>query len=212
MSGTPYLAVIGTAGRRDDAARMSRGMYDAMYDQTCSAMRDWGITHLVSGGAAWADHLAVRAYLDGTADHLMLALPARWNGRGFDPNPRVQFNPGQTLARYHAAFSREADLDSMGELRQAIDKGAHVEVHEGFHRRNMVVAQKASHILAFTFGRGSLTADFLPDSEGFSRAAEGGLKDGGTAHTWEQSWRARQKRHVNLFHIAPSPGPAAGCR
>lgn len=66
------LAIIGTAGRGTDAAKLSGPLYDAMYRRTLDAMKAWGVRDLVSGGAAWADHLAVRAFLEGEAGSLRL--------------------------------------------------------------------------------------------------------------------------------------------
>lgn len=200
MSGT--IAVIGTAGRREDAARITPQLYDAMFAETEAAIREWAVAEAVSGGAAVSDHLAVRAYLEGVVSGLRLFLPARFERGAFVPNPRIRFNPGQTSNGYHRAFSEACGIDSLGEIEQAIRKGAEVEVHEGFHLRNSEVADACSHLLAFTFGNGSgagdVRDDFLPEDEGFSAAATAGLRDGGTAHTWGQAWKPIRKRHVYL--------------
>lgn len=203
MSGT--IAIIGTAGRREDAARISRALYDAMYAEALRAIREWGVDEAVSGGAAVSDHLAVRAYLDGAVSRLRLFIPARFSGTAFVPNPLVRFNPGQTSNGYHRAFSAACGLDSLGEIAQAISKGAQVEVHEGFHRRNSEVAAACTHLQAFTFGNGGATgvsADFLPEDPGFNDAEAAGLRDGGTAHTWGEAWKPRVKRHVYVGALA----------
>jgi hypothetical protein len=207
------LGIIGTAGRKTDARRINRGIYDRMYEIAANTATEWGARIAVSGGAAVADHLAVRGYLDGIFDDLWLFLPCRFDATGFVPDPSVEFNPGRTIAGYHASFSRACGLDSIGELRSAIRKGARIQTHEGFHRRNIEVAAAATHLVAFTFGSGSGAldqgrlpdmppwSDFYPDEHGFADASTGGLKDGGTAHTWGQCWRARVKRHVNLASV-----------
>jgi len=196
------IAIIGTAGRREDAARITPQLYDAMFGEAVAAIREWGCDEAVSGGAAVSDHLAVRAYLEGVVPGLRLFLPARFENGAFVPNPRVRFNPGQTSNGYHRAFSEACGMDSLDEIAQAIRKGAKVAVHEGFHLRNSEVAGACSHLMAFTFGNGSaleeVQADFLPEDEGFSEAEVAGLRDGGTAHTWGQAWKPVRKRHVYL--------------
>lgn len=205
------LSIIGTAGRRDDAARINRALYDKMYAETVRAIREWDIEEVVSGGAAVSDHLAVRAFLDGAVARLTLFLPAHFDRGRFTPNPHVRFNPGQTCNQYHAAFSRSCGLDSLAEINEAIHQGARVEVFEGFHRRNSEVADNCTHMLAFTFGNWDSHApdgiaipcrDFSRTDHGFSKADEAGLKDGGTAHTWGEAYKAELKRHVHVGILA----------
>ncbi|ACS44098.1 hypothetical protein [Methylorubrum extorquens] len=200
------LAVIGTAGRGTDADRLSAELYDAMYARTLDAMRTWGIRSLVSGGAAWADHLAVRAFLEGEADALRLFLPARFErGRfgGTAPN-----DVARTANRYHDAFSRMLGIDTLGQVAKAIDRGAAASVHAGFKTRNIEVAYEATHMLAFTFGAGRGPVAMTEADEGFASAFEAGLKDGGTAHCWSCTSRADAKLHVDLFWLAQQPAAA----
>lgn len=197
------VAIIGTAGRGSDAKRIDRGLYDAMYEATVDAIEAWSITDGVSGGAAVADHLAVRAFLDEKLAALTLYLPARFENGAFVPNPAVQFNPGQTSNKYHAAFSQSCALDSLAEIAEAIRRGAIVKFGDGFKSRNLEVAADCSHMVALTFGGRSTPGDevwqdFGPSDDGFSNSSQANLKDGGTAHTWGQCWKAKAKRHVNL--------------
>ena len=74
------LAVIGTAGR-DKTQHMTRGLWQAMKADLQGRLKS-GDT-LVSGGAAWADHLAVQAYLDDWCEDLKLFLPALFIGGRF---------------------------------------------------------------------------------------------------------------------------------
>jgi hypothetical protein len=182
-----------------------------MYGQALGTMSEWGLRHAVSGGAAWADHLAVRAFLDGHVESLILFLPARFERGRFVPDDSVRFNPGRTCNGYHEAFSRCLGVDTLGEIEQARTRGATLTVEPGFHQRNMLVAAAASHVLALTFGNMRPPADLLPDSPGFTKAALAGLKDGGTAHTWDNGWKCVAKRHVSLnwllgeMAVAPRP-------
>jgi len=179
----PTIAIIGSAGRVEAAA----------------AIQEWDVIEGESGGAAWSDHLCVRAFLDGYLDALTLFLPAEFANRRFIANPSVQFNPGRTLNNYHGSFSEICGIDSLGEIAEAIKRGARIEVHHGFQRRNLEVANACTHMLAFTFGPEAEPKDFSPEDGGFRDPRQAGLKiSKGTAHAWENCWKAQRKRHVNL--------------
>ena len=195
------MAVIGSAGRQADASKVSRKLYDLMYAQTCSLIEAWKIEHAVSGGAAFSDHLAVRAFLEGRVGSLTLFLPARFSGRSYQMNPRLRTDAGDVSNRLHAAFSTACGLDSLGELAQAIRQGANVSVHEGFQTRNIEVANAVDHMLAFTFG--SMTSrDLKPDEPGFQNASIAGLQiTRGTAHCWGEAWKCRLKTHIDLNEL-----------
>jgi hypothetical protein len=197
----PTLAVIGTAGRQSDGPRITPELYDAMHGQLLEVLDDWGFARsgrLVSGGAAVADHLAVRVYLAGDAGRLLLCLPARFEGGRFIDNPRDPMRTAQVANRYHAQFSQACGLDSLGELATAIARGAEVRVIPGFKSRNLEVAAAATHLLALTFGLDQAPVDLGPEDLGFGDFRLAGLKDGGTAHTWGEAWRLERKRHVSL--------------
>lgn len=208
MPGTEVrIAVIGSAGRRDDAARMTRPLYEAMYAELGEALRRWSASACVSGGAAFADHLAVRAFLDGLVRDLVLFLPARFAGGRYVEGAAAN-DAGRTANRYHRDFSAACGVVSLAELALAIDRGARVEVHQGFKRRNLEVAAGCTHMLAFTFGAVREPADLKEGDGGFRSAALAGLKDGGTAHTWGECWRAERKRHVSLSWLERRIGAA----
>jgi hypothetical protein len=194
------ISIIGSAGRGKDAERLDRDLYDAMYRETLATIGEHGIDEAVSGGAAFADHVAVRLFLSNVVASLRLYLPATFDGRAFVPNARVHSNPGKTANHHHADFKASCGVDGLSEIRDAIAKGAKVEVYSGFKRRNLEVAGNCTHMQAFTFGT-KATSVFLPDHPGFTSAEEAGLKDGGTAHTWGECWKAGWKKHVNLFDL-----------
>ena len=129
---------------------------------------NYPITHLVSGGAAWADHVAVRLFLDKKVPHLRLFLPCEWSGGHFyDNGIKEDFkrNPGKTANHYHLKFYKSTFINSLSEIQTAQNEGAElINVDKGFYARNALVA-KSDFILACTFGDGSQ------------------VKDGGTAHT-----------------------------
>lgn len=195
------ISIIGSAGRGNDAKHLSEDLYEAMYAEALDTVRRFDIEIAASGGAAFADHIAVSLFLRGDVKGLRLYLPAAFDGKAYVPNARIQSNPGRTANDYHASFRESCGIDGLAEIAQAIRNGAHVETYAGFKRRNLEVARCCSHMLAYTFGTAP-SAEFLPGSDGFTAAKEAGLKDGGTAHTWGECWKAEWKRHVDLFELA----------
>ncbi|MCS4088964.1 hypothetical protein [Rhizobium sp. BK176] len=195
------ISLIGSAGRGNDAKRLDRILYDAMYDEALAMVRAHGIEEAVSGGAAFADHTAVRLFLEGQVKSLRLYLPADFDGRAFVPNHRIASNPGKTANNHHNDFRSSCGVDGLMEIAESIERGAKIEVFQGFKRRNLEVAGKCTHMAAFTFGS-KPTSVFMPGDAGFLSSEEAGLKDGGTAHTWGECWKARWKKHVNLFDLA----------
>ena len=177
MSETTF-SIIGTAGRKDDAKRLSKNHFEAMCECARLLLKqlqetDYGIDTLVSGGSAWADHVAVKLFLNKEVPKLKLFFPCQFLGNvdAFDPVPlnnherQRGYSTGEILNKYHARFSRKINCNSIGELQQAIQMGATVVVPRGgFHGRNALVAQ-SDVILAMTFG----------DKEW--------VKDGGTSNT-----------------------------
>lgn len=190
------LSIIGTAGRGDDYARLDRAVYDRMADVARSAVRrlagEGPLPALVSGGAAWADHLAVRLALEGVVEpnRLTLHLPAPFVGRAFDEAVK----DGGTSNYYHRRFSQKTGVKSLDEVAAVIAAGATVTTSAGFFARNVRVAGSDA-LLAFTFGGGQAWG--ITAGGPTTTAREAGLKDGGTAHTWDRS-RSSVKLHVSL--------------
>ena len=69
-----YVGIIGTAGRKEDGVRLTEGDYRYLVEYIGKAVKPNDV--LISGGAAWADHVAVQLFLDGKAGGLVLHLPA----------------------------------------------------------------------------------------------------------------------------------------
>lgn len=156
------LAVIGTAGRRDDASRLSPRHFELMVRAACQLAIQWQCDSIVSGGAAWADHAAVWAAQELDVP-LILHVPCPFIGGQYADTGAINWrlNPGGTLNHYHRAFSRAMGFDSLSQLAPF----AHAMRDWGsFHERNAAVAHACSVAVAFTFG-------------------DGKVKDGGTAHT-----------------------------
>ncbi len=176
------FAIIGTAGRDDDASRLTKGHYDAMTivaEALIEQIREnnYPITTLVSGGAAWADHVAVRLFLKKKVNRLRLFLPCEWNDGQFKSHAAIvsqgevgkQWNSamdyGQILNTYHRAFFNKTRIHSLSEIQSAKGEGAELlPCRGGFYGRNAMVA-KSDFVLAMTFGDKHV------------------VKDGGTADT-----------------------------
>lgn len=197
------LAIIGSAGR-DEAAPISRALYDKMYDRLAWYVERWAVTTAVSGGAAFADHLAVRAYLSGLVRNLTLYLPAHFQNGAYVPNPRVQFNPGKTSNNFHERFGRKTGVQGLAEIAEAIEKGANVHVVEGFHNRNCEVASHCDYLLAFTFGSGTFT-DIKSGDPAFNDHRKAGVRDGGTAFHGSDVSAKNRRNHTAIF-LPDDPG------
>jgi hypothetical protein len=183
------VAIIGTAGRRDDDTRLSSHGFLAMCNVTRAHIKQIRraqpdtLIAAVSGGAAWADHIAVELFLTNDVDALELHLPCSYDMKSMRfqdiGSCSLQTNPGGTANYYHRKFSKTVNRNSRKEIYQAINKGAKVHIWDGFHARNQHVAQ-SDYMLALTFGR-----DGVP-------------KPGGTRHTWNAAPKYCKKIHIPL--------------
>lgn len=179
------IAIIGTAGRKDDAERLNARVFQAMLVDAKERVETLAEEYredvaLVSGGAAVADHIAVRLFLDKAVEKLYLFLPAPFNGdlKQFD----CAFEAGRTSHYYHQKMKRwYHPRSSNRELAQAIvAEGCSVATNlKGFKARNLQVAKNADVVLAYTFGEGEAP------------------KDGGTFHTWSNATHA-ERIHVPI--------------
>jgi hypothetical protein len=190
------VAVIGTAGRDKDGEVKLDG-------QTWSRMKAHFFhflgsldreVDLVSGGAPWADHLAVAAYLEGKARSLTIFAPAEFeatpNMAAYVPDSSVKFNPGARLNELFGAFSAATGSDRLLDINDALLKGARVIVVPGFHPRNDKVAWHGEYLIAYSFGH---DIKVRPDTP----AERVGIPSGGTAYTWNKSV-ARVKQSVDM--------------
>lgn len=175
---TERIAIIGTAGR-DKIMPMTKALWHWMVAD--AEQRTPVGCHLVSGGAAWADHVAVALFLKGHAAQLTLHIPAPFIGGRYVGPIR---SAGQASNYYHQMFSRVAEIDTLAQIEQASMRvgisGSFEPVGEGYgamFARNLKVAT-AARMLAYTFGSGEEPLD------------------GGTKFTWDACHGA--KTHVTL--------------
>jgi hypothetical protein len=177
------VGIIGTAGRGADAKRLSGFMYERMYSVAKDIIGPRYVD-LVSGGAAWSDHIAVKLFLYSPMNPgLSLELPTIFHGGKYEEGKLYDgFDVGRISNHYHRQFSIAAKCDSLQEIQEAINRGARTTIGRGFFNRNLQIA-KADTMIAFTFGNKEK------------------LKDGGTAHTAKAYLDNGGKTlyHVNLY-------------
>jgi hypothetical protein len=198
------LGIIGTAGRGADGTKLTEEHFRFMCETARVLIRNHEISRLVSGGAAWADHVAIEVYQTrlntGLFDlkYLSLHLPAPWDAENMRFSENVPDNDAGKISNYyHDKFSKKRGSSSFEDLDDVIlsaERKNHGEVPSGITRsisasfkgRNCLVASEAQILLAFTFGRGQV------------------LKDGGTKMTWDMFFR--QNRNPLGFHCDLNTG------
>ena len=177
-------AIIGTAGR-DKTKPMTLKTWNWMLDTAWEIIPQG--SHLVSGGAAWADHVAVQLFLEGYADLLTLHLPAPLtNTKQFAGGYGTS---GGAANYYHGMFSNTIRQNTIEQIHECGYMpncvGTVQPVANGFGamftRNKLVVSElnpELDHMLAFTFGTN-------------------GVAEGGTKHTWDL-FRSTNKHHVTI--------------
>jgi len=160
------IAIIGTAGR-DKTKPLNSKLWAWMLADAFARVPLGA--HLVSGGAAWADHLAVELFNMGHAGELTLHLPAPFDQKFVGPA-----NSSASAANfYHTSFSRVLGHHTLSDIERALTNGAVSTVeparpgYGGLFARNLKVA-KSDILLAYTFGPGDEP------------------EDGGTRDTWNK--------------------------
>lgn len=183
----PRVGIVGTAGRGNKIKRLNPVIYQEMIRLARTTLEPMIDKHktvvLVSGGAAWSDHVAVQLFLDAPEMYeLVLHLPCQldWKLRQFYDNGMApKLNPGRTANYYHKQFSQKLERDTLADIFSAIDLGATVHLYHGFFRRNTEIAKTSDVLIAFSFARGDRPSD------------------GGTLDTWKKS-DASRKLHFSL--------------
>jgi AcrR family transcriptional regulator len=183
----PRIAIIGTAGR-DQHPGLTADLFEAMCTAALETIRtkfklDPAKCQLISGGAAWSDHVAVELFLRKQVVGLTLYMPCAFTGGKFAEIGTTwdwKKNPGKTANYLHSLFTTKLGRDTLAEIALARDRRAVLNAdHFGFHPRNDVVAAQATHMIAFTWSETG-----TPD-------------DGGTAYTWDRAI-SQNKVHVCL--------------
>lgn len=188
----PTLGVIGTAGR-DKTKPMTRQLYTAMCSHLWDLIHQYGEPiNLVSGGAAWADHVAITVWLEmQSSNHpnigeLTLHLPAMWDTEN---HCYVDTPCGGTSNHYHRKFSKVMYRDMLADIGHVLNRpGCRYTMQVGavgmgpFFARNSEIARDSDFLLAFTWGQ-----------------SEDRPADGGTLDTWNKCRGI--KSHVPLHTL-----------
>lgn len=155
------IAVIGTAGRKEDAKKINRSLYFQALMSVGDIILSYGTDDimLVSGAAAFADHMAVSTFEGFEGIKLRLHLPAKLTFTGFEELSKNPLDAGRVSNYYHNMFSESCHIDSLGQLRAAIKNGAEAVVTPGFKNRNTKVAMEADVVIALTFGHNQYVKD-----------------------------------------------------
>lgn len=185
---TYRVGIIGTANRRPNLLKMmSQELYNKMIEKaykiiTIDLQLNLSDVVLVSGGAAWSDHVAIDLFNIYTPKSLELYLPCAYENRQFVDNGLRSWrnNPGYTANLYHKQFSFTLDRTSLNDINWACAQGANIYVKKGFHARNTEIA-KVDYLIAFTWAT---------DESNIS---------GGSLDTWRKC--KNQKIHVSLHDL-----------
>jgi DNA replication protein DnaC len=181
------IGIIGTAGR-GKTDPLTKETWEAMYGHALTLVKP--TDYLVSGGAAWADHIAVKLFLEGKVSNLSLHLPTMYKDGCFTPGYNTA---GGTSNYYHNKFSEIVGFNSLVEIGIAIAKGAKVTYEKSnslksLFDRNKKIAEEATQLIAYTF----------------TPAPNGGTKDTCDHFLKVSSSNNGRLNHINIFSILPS--------
>jgi len=177
------LGIIGTAGRKEDGDKLKLGHWILMNGVAETLALALKVDGFVSGGAAWADAVAVHLYLNyqnSKRFDLSLHLPAKLTITGFMQG-FDKYDAGKTSNYYHELFSKKIGIDSIQELNCAAGLCCNTTISADFKSRNTLVANEADVLLAFTFCEG-------PE-----------LKDGGTKDTMNKFLDKKMEEDVKIM-------------
>lgn len=181
------LGIIGTAGRKQAQSLMTIENYKKMVQTATDIVKKHNISALVSGGAAFSDHVAVSLYLSGVVDHLFLMLPDAFD---INNNHYIPGHYGNITNSLHTIFSEQCHINSLVEISHAIKQGAEIylgnaDTAPGFLTRNTWIAQKSTHLLAFTSG--NALNESITEIGVTNQYSDNIIKDNGTKDTWKKS-------------------------
>lgn len=202
------VSIIGPAQDRHGVPKLDKDLFERMKAKARKLITEtWklepGDVELVSGGAAWADHVAVQLFLgeerlsgavtaDAVVDKnpfgaLRLHLPCNFDEKAnqFFSDKKQKKDPAVLANTLHGYMSFKTGYRTGTQLSNAKRNGAVFVVHDGFHARNAHVA-KSEYMIAFSWGKTE-------------------PPEGGTRHTWSLAACEKHKRaHVALSMLVAS--------
>lgn len=182
----PVVAIVGSSGRNEEEKLFTDDkLYHKMVDKAQSVIvNEFKLKKfaLVSGGAAWSDHVAVSLFLMEGAPclELNLHLPCKFENDQFE-NSRE----GIIANELHRVFSKKIGHHSLKEIQEARSKAAcQLHTHSGFLASNTEIAQSADYLIAFSWSRVDAPTK------------------GGTLDTWNKFGKGEKKRkHISLYSL-----------
>lgn len=190
------VSIIGCAGRGSQYTALSTQKFNTMCNKTLEILQmnfnlelgSEGNIHLISGGAAWSDHVAVKLFLDKKVAALTLELPCKWDSKKHmyvdNKSDDWKKNPGRSANKYHKTFSVIRNINSLIDIKHAFENGAKCNVWEGFHDRNKRVAN-TDYMIAFTLSN-----------------SDSPMNGSGTHHTWKLcNVTAEHKVHIPILSL-----------
>jgi len=225
------VAIIGTAGRKEDASKMSAAVFERMVvhaetflHNTCGLPNERVV--LVSGGSAWADHVAVKLFLRQAMDpdgqpyaglHLHLPCPIVEMPAATSLRPTAAASAAAAAAT--PLPSKRYTFEDNGSWSWTANPGRMLNtLHAAFSRSICISTIDELHI-ARSFG-----AKFFTDAHGFHArnkqvaascqkllaftwgTSRQEPKDGGTKHTWTAASHAH-RTHVPLDSLMGKLAP-----
>ena len=153
------IAIIGTASEKNGNLtyrkwkRLIRKSEEFIL-QITEDPDNWKDIHLISGGAAWCDHVAIYLYKKYPLCRLTLYFPCKWKNDKFDDDGQSHWsnNPGRLANNYHNKFSEKVGWETLLDISEAIDNNATIRVYNGFHQRNVRIG-KCDYLIACTFSK-----------------------------------------------------------
>lgn len=176
------VSVIGTSGR-NTMDKLNAELYEKMITMTKDIIDntfklDPKNIILISGGAAWCDHIAVSLFLENYTNNSRLYIPCEWDFiNKMYKRSYTEHDCARTANYYHINFSKIIKRNSLHEIDKAVKNGLILDTSfPGFKNRNTAVSQ-SNYIIAFTFSKGN-----SPET-------------GGTRDTWNKS-KTKNKIHI----------------
>lgn len=172
-----YISIIGTSGR-DNNPLLTKELFTIVYNHCENIIKNIKKNNicLVSGGAPWIDHIAVKLFNNKIVNNLILYTPAEFIGGKFVEKNR-KYDGGRILNYYHSKFSEIMEYNTLNDINDAINNGCEIDsLSDNLFERNSEIA-KSNYLIAYTFGEN------IPESKG-------------TLDTWNKC--KTNKVHYNL--------------
>jgi hypothetical protein len=193
------IAIIGAStGPKYDENKdqpLTKELFDKMINRAEKIITEdyqlkWDQIHLLSGGSAWGEHVAVVLFLKHRLEGTWLTIfsPVDWesNTGKFTDSQRgkdYRSNPGLLLNDCHQNFAQIIERDTFNDLKASRYYGANINInYNGFFHRNSALANCAHILLAFSWS----TLE-MPHR-------------GGTLDIWKKC-KTSQKKHISLVNL-----------